>query len=65
MKHFLKLILLCLAVTAAPKALPLDITPVAEVTDTIYNPDIIYTPIPRSYEIAGIKVKGIPDEEQF
>ena len=65
MKHFLKLILLCLAVTAAPKALPLDITPVAEVTDTIYNPDIIYTPIPRSYEIAGIKVKGIPDEEQY
>ena len=65
MKHFLKLILLCLAVTAAPKALALDITPVAEVTDTIYNPDIIYTPIPRSYEIAGIKVKGIPDEEQY
>lgn len=29
------------------------------INDTIYNPDIIYSPIPRSYEIAGINVEGI------
>lgn len=27
--------------------------------DTIYNPDIIYSPIPHTYEIAGISVSGI------
>lgn len=33
--------------------------------DTIYNPDIIYTPIPKSYEIAGIKVEGIKNSEDY
>ena len=65
MKHFLKYLLLCIAFGCAPSAFALDIVPPLEVTDTVYNPDIIYTPIPRSYEIAGIKVKGIPEEEQY
>lgn len=65
MKHFLKFLLLCFTAAVTPSATALDITPVTEVTDTIYNPDIIYTPIPRSYEIAGIKVKGVPDEEHY
>ena len=65
MKHFLKSLLLCIAFGCAPSAFALDIVPPLEVTDTVYNPDIIYTPIPRSYEIAGIKVKGIPEEEQY
>ena len=33
--------------------------------DTIYNPDIIYTPIPKSYEIAGIKVEGVKNTEDY
>lgn len=39
-------------------------TPV-EVTDTIYNPDIIYSPIPKTYEIAGMTVTGIPNAEDY
>ncbi|MDE5796798.1 MAG: hypothetical protein K2H75_06780, partial [Muribaculaceae bacterium] len=33
--------------------------------DTIYNPDIIYSPMPRTYEIAGIKVTGVPNVEDY
>lgn len=33
--------------------------------DTIYNPDIIYSPIPKQYEIAGISVKGIPTNDEY
>ncbi|MDE6717747.1 MAG: outer membrane protein assembly factor BamA, partial [Muribaculaceae bacterium] len=65
MKLFLKHLLLLLALSSAAAASALDITPLPEAVDTVYNPDIIYTPIPRSYEIAGIKVNGIPEEEQY
>ena len=33
--------------------------------DTIYEPEIIYSPIPRVYEIAGITVTGIPSSEDY
>lgn len=33
--------------------------------DTIYAPDIIYSPIPKVYEIAGIKVSGVPNTEDY
>lgn len=33
--------------------------------DTIYNPEIIYSPIPRTYEIAGISVSGINHVEDY
>ncbi|MCM1491112.1 MAG: outer membrane protein assembly factor BamA [Muribaculum sp.] len=33
--------------------------------DTIYAPDIIYSPIPKMYEIAGIKVTGVPNTEDY
>ncbi|MBD5204485.1 MAG: outer membrane protein assembly factor BamA [Bacteroidales bacterium] len=42
----------------------LDITPPV-VADTIYNPEVIYSPIPRTYEIAGIEVKGVPNIEDY
>lgn len=64
MKH-LKLTLLSilfLGMTAAVRAL--DITPSAPV-DTIYNPDIIYSPIPKTYEIADIRVSGIPSSDEY
>lgn len=64
MKH-LKLTLLSilfLGMTVAARAL--DITPAAPV-DTIYNPDIIYSPIPKTYEIADIRVTGIPSSDEY
>ena len=33
--------------------------------DTVYNPEVIYSPIPRQYEIAGIKVTGIDNVEDY
>ena len=37
----------------------------AEPVDTVYNPNIIYTGIPNKYEIAGIKVTGVPNYEDY
>lgn len=34
-------------------------------TDTIYEPQIIYSPIPKTYEIAGIDVDGVPDSDDY
>ncbi|MCH5226125.1 MAG: outer membrane protein assembly factor BamA, partial [Muribaculaceae bacterium] len=34
-------------------------------SDTIYNPDIIYSPIPKSYEIAGIRVEGVNHTDDY
>ena len=33
--------------------------------DTIYKPDIIYSPIPKVYEIAGLKVEGINHVDDY
>ncbi|MCM1366830.1 MAG: hypothetical protein NC201_06240, partial [Prevotella sp.] len=35
------------------------------VGDTIYYPDIIYSPMPKKYEIAGIKVTGMPGSDEY
>ena len=32
-----------------------------QVTDTVYNPTVLYTSMPRTYEIAGIRVEGAPN----
>lgn len=48
-------------------AMALDIkfdSPVAP-SDTLYQPDIIYSPLPKSYEIAGIRVSGIPSADDY
>lgn len=34
-------------------------------SDTIYNPEIIYSPIPKQYEIAGISVSGITHVDDY
>ncbi len=34
-------------------------------SDTIYNPEIIYSPIPHTYEIAGISVSGVNHVEDY
>ena len=36
-----------------------------EAVDTIYNPDVIYSAMPRTYEIAGINVKGADNVEDY
>ena len=33
--------------------------------DTVYNPNILYTGMPKSYEIAGIEVTGVPNYEDY
>ncbi|MDE6866135.1 MAG: outer membrane protein assembly factor BamA, partial [Muribaculaceae bacterium] len=67
MKHLLTFSLLTasLITPLGSKALDIKLEPKAEAVDTIYNPDIIYSPIPRTYEIGGIKVKGIPEQEHY
>ena len=36
-----------------------------EPNDTIFNPEVIYSPIPKKYEIAGISVSGIPSSDAY
>ena len=36
-----------------------------QVNDTIYNPNVVYSSMPRSYEIAGIKVTGVDNYEDY
>ncbi|MDE7159228.1 MAG: outer membrane protein assembly factor BamA [Muribaculaceae bacterium] len=47
----------------APPAV--DSLPEAAPADTLFSPDVIYSPIPKVYEIAGIKVIGLPDTEDY
>ena len=34
-------------------------------TDTVYQPEVIYSPLPKTYEIAGITVEGIPASDAY
>ncbi len=47
-----------IAATVAPTA------PEARV-DTIYNPNVVFTGMPKKYTIAGIKVTGVPNFEDY
>ncbi len=33
--------------------------------DTIYNPPVTYSGVPRTYELAGISVEGAPNYEDY
>ena len=48
----------------AASASALDITPATPV-DTVYNPDVIYSPLPKTYEIADIRVTGVPASDDY
>ena len=37
----------------------------AEQNDTIYNPNIVFTGMPKKYEIAGIRVTGLQNYEDY
>jgi outer membrane protein insertion porin family len=54
--------LICAMIPAGASAL--DITP-SQKQDTIYNPQIIYSRMPKTYEIAGVNVSGVPAENEF
>lgn len=58
-----------LLVAPALHARPLDIlelplTP-QEPVDTIVNPEIIYSPMPKTYEIGGIRVSGVENTDDY
>lgn len=61
---FLKKILLSFALTMALTPW-LSASAQTPLNDTIYAPDIIYSPIPKVYEIAGISVKGVSNTEDY
>lgn len=58
----LKIVFLLLALMTLPGVLRAQSVAPA---DTIYNPEIIYSPIPRQYEIADITVSGVPNVEDY
>ena len=64
MKNLLKISLIALTISTASGAYAQDAVQ-SIVNDTIYNPDIIYSPIPKVYEIAGIKVEGINHVDDY
>lgn len=65
MKQLKKTLLtLFLSLGLASGAYALDIRPAAPV-DTIYNPDVVYSPLPKTYEIADIRVTGVPASDDY
>lgn len=64
MKNLLKISLISFALAGAAPAFA-DETAAQLPGDTIFNPDIIYSPIPKSYEIAGINVEGISHVDDY
>ncbi|MCH5232781.1 MAG: outer membrane protein assembly factor BamA [Muribaculaceae bacterium] len=64
MKFYFKIILLVSALSWVFPGLAQTDMP-DQKNDTIYNPDIIYSPIPKVYEIAGIRVEGINHEDDY
>ncbi|MCM1368993.1 MAG: outer membrane protein assembly factor BamA [Candidatus Amulumruptor caecigallinarius] len=67
MKHIKKLLtalVMLPMLNASALDIKLDNNPNQPV-DTIYNPDIVYSPIPKNYEIAGIKVSGVPNTDEY
>ena len=61
--HIYCLLLSIIAIAYSP-AKALDITPETP-ADTTYNPTVVYSPIPRTYEIADIKVSGISNVDDY
>lgn len=63
MKFNFKILLAALLpALAALQAQALDILPAKE--DTVLNPNVVYTLMPKTYEIAGIRVTGLPSDSE-
>ena len=63
LNRLLTIIAIALLTASTAIASP-DATTTAPV-DTVYNPNILYTGMPKSYEIAGIEVTGVPNYEDY
>lgn len=61
---FLSLSCLGIGSLHADDLLELPLQPEAPV-DTIYNPEVIYSPMPKRYEIAGIRVSGVKNTDDY
>ncbi len=57
-------ILLCIMLTSLLAGLP-GAAQTSASTDTIFNPPVLYSTMPRTYEIAGIEVEGAPNYDDF
>jgi outer membrane protein insertion porin family len=64
MNNLLKISFISIMMAGGANAIAQNAAPQV-VSDTIYNPDIIYSPIPKSYEIAGINVEGISHVDDY
>ena len=49
---------------SAPSVAPISVQ-ASSPNDTIYAPEVIYSPMPKKYEIAGIKVTGVPGTDDY
>lgn len=63
------IILAALAMTSVLSASAIDILELPiqpeEPVDTIFNPEVIYSPLPRTYEIAGLRVSGVKSSDDY
>lgn len=59
---YYKLLLLVIAILSSINATAVN---TSETIDTIYNPNVIFTGMPKKYEIAGIKVTGVKNYEDY
>lgn len=57
--------LLCAAAFTTASAQNADSDAQYQRGDTIFNPDIVYSPIPKTYEIADIDVTGIDEADDY
>ena len=60
--RYKKLLLLMMAVIVGMSA---NRTFAQVANDTIYNPKVIFTGMPKKYEIAGITVTGVDNYEDY
>lgn len=66
-KSILLLILGLVGTSLTASAMPQSVAsePAGIPSDTVYDPEIIYSPLPRTYEIAGIDVEGVPTSDDY
>lgn len=68
--HIARILALTLLVTvaipglSAQDLLELPLQPEAPV-DTVYEPEVIYSPLPKTYEIAGIRTSGLKSADDY
>lgn len=59
------LILLATLPAVAASALDIKLEAPQQHVDTVFNPEIIYSPLPKTYEIGGIRVSGVKSADDY